>query len=59
VGVEVIVDGGDEVGADPKTPAADCLVGEITEPAYLTRLSHELEVGVKCRWNRGFFSSPR
>jgi len=59
VGVEVIVDGGDEVGSGPEDAAADCLVGEITEPAF-----YEIEPRARgrrenCRWKPRVLLQPR
>jgi len=50
VGVEVVADGGDELGHGAEHSAADGFFGQLSEPP-LDRLSHELEVGVKCKWN--------
>ena len=56
VGVEVFLDGGDEVGHGMKYPARSAL-SVSSRNQRSTRLSHDEEVGVKWRWNRGCLAS--
>ncbi len=43
-------------GAEGKTPRRIALSVKFRNHRS-TRFSHELEVGVKCSWNRGFLAS--
>jgi hypothetical protein len=50
---EVVLDRGYERWHAGEHAATDGLVGEIPDHRSITRFSHELDVGVECRWKRG------